>query len=151
MATDKNTLILFTEVDHGIALFNLLNQQTKKKVYYIDGTIDKDTREQIRLDMEHEDNCILVASFGTCSTGINVKRIYNVIFASSTKSKIRVLQSIGRGLRKKSDKNACCLYDIVDDFQLGRNQSSYSYKHFSSRINYYELNHFNYRIDSIQL
>ena len=86
-----------------------------RKLFYISGETDVDTREQVRTITEKEKNAIIVASMGTFSTGVNIRNLHNIIFASPSKSQIRVLQSIGRGLRKSSDGRKTWLYDISDD------------------------------------
>jgi superfamily II DNA or RNA helicase len=76
----------------------------------------------------------VVASFGTYSTGINIVNLHNIIFSSPTKSKIRSLQSIGRGLRRGGSKESCVLYDFGDLIY----KTNYSYKHFVERLKIYD-------------
>ena len=114
-----NTLILFNYVErHGVPLYEMINSSTDRPVHFVHGGVDVDDREDIRLLTEQSDNAIIVASYGTFSTGINIKRLHNVIFASPSKSRVRNLQSIGRVLRKGQNKSQATLYDIADDILL---------------------------------
>ena len=97
-----NTLILYARVEgHGQPLFDLINNSKSddRQVFFIHGGVETQNREQVRAITENESNAIIVASYGTFSTGINIKNLHNVIFASPSKSRIRNLQSIGRVLR----------------------------------------------------
>ena len=118
-------------------------------VYYIDGNIDKNIREEIRKRMEIKDDVILVASFGTSSTGISVNKIFNIFFVSSYKSVSTVLQSIGRGLRKneKIGKDFVNIYDISDDLYSG----CYEMAHARERIKIYEGQGFPYEIKKLKM
>ena len=110
-----NTLVLFSRVEtHGQPLYELINNsiQNDRKVFYVHGGVDAEERERIREITETERNAIIVASYGTFSTGINIKNLHNVIFASPSKSRIRNLQSIGRVLRKGDSKTQAVLYDL---------------------------------------
>jgi superfamily II DNA or RNA helicase len=140
-----NTLILFSRRDHGTFLYEKLMQlTTDKTLYYVDGNIDKDTRTEIRAEMEKNDNVILVASFGTFSTGMNIRNLHNLILASSTKSKIRILQSLGRTLRLHSNKDIAYIYDIVDDIK-------FMFRHYEQRLEYYVREYFEYVEERIEL
>ena len=112
--------------------------------------MDAEERESVREITEKEDNAIIVASYGTFSTGINIKNLHNVIFASPSKSRIRNLQSIGRVLRKGKDKVKATLYDIADDCST-KNKRNYTLNHFIERIKIYNEEKFNYDIISIQI
>ena len=110
-----NTLILFQYVEkHGKILYDLIQQSinSKRKVFFVFGGTDADTRESVRSITERESDAIIIASYGTFSTGINIRNLHNIIFASPSKSRIRNLQSIGRGLRKSDTKDKCTLYDL---------------------------------------
>ena len=110
-----NTLVLFARVEnHGQILFDKINsdKEETQKVFFIHGGVDVQDREQVREIAEKEKDAIIVASYGTFSTGINIKNLHNVIFASPSKSRIRNLQSIGRVLRKSNNKFSATLYDI---------------------------------------
>ena len=146
-----NTLILFSRVeDHGEILFNLINNTSDRKVFFIYGGVDVKEREKIREIVETENNAIIVASYGTMSTGINIKNLSNVIFASPSKSRIRNLQSIGRVLRKSKHKNKAVLYDISDDCTINSHKN-YTLNHFIERVKIYNDEDFNYEIVSVNL
>jgi superfamily II DNA or RNA helicase len=112
--------------------------------------VDAEERELVREITERENNAIIVASYGTFSTGINIKNLHNVIFASPSKSRIRNLQSIGRVLRKGKDKVKATLYDIADDCTT-KSRRNYTLNHFIERIKTYNEENFNYEIITIQL
>ena len=134
-----NTLVLFQRVEsHGAVLYDLINSNTKdtRKVFFIHGGVDTSERELVREITEKEDNAIIVASYGTFSTGINIKNLHNVIFASPSKSRIRNLQSIGRVLRKGKNKTKAVLYDISDDCTYG-SRKNYTLNHLIERIKIY--------------
>ena len=146
-----NTLILFNYVDkHGIPLFNLINSNTERPVYLVHGGVDTDDREDIRHLTETSDNAIIVASYGTFSTGINIKNLHNVIFASPSKSRIRNLQSIGRVLRKGDNKSKATLYDIADDISTDRG-NNYTLNHLMERVKVYNEEKFDYEIIDLKL
>ena len=148
-----NTLILFARVEaHGQVLYDEINNNKRddRKVFFVHGGIDAEEREQVREITERENNAIIVASYGTFSTGINIKKLHNVIFASPSKSRIRNLQSIGRVLRKGKDKVKATLYDISDDCST-KSRRNYTLNHFIERIKTYNEENFNYEIITIQL
>ena len=148
-----NTLVLFSRVEsHGIPLFNLINNSKKenRKVFLVHGGVDVDDREEVRRITEEENDAIIVASYGTFSTGINIKNLHNVIFASPSKSRIRNLQSIGRILRKGNNKVKACLYDIADDISI-KNQKNYTLNHLIERIKQYNEENFDYSITTINI
>ena len=107
-------------------------------------------KEQIREITEREVNSIIVASYGTFSTGINIKNLHNIVFASPSKSRIRNLQSIGRVLRKGTNKAKAILYDISDDCSV-KSRKNYTLNHLIERIKIYNEENFNYDIITIQL
>ena len=148
-----NTLILYSRVEaHGQVLYDLINRskQSDRQVFFVHGGVDAEEREQVREITETENNAIIVASYGTFSTGINIKNLNNVIFASPSKSRIRNLQSIGRVLRKGTNKVKAILYDISDDCTKG-SKRNYTLNHFIERIKIYNEENFNYEIITIQL
>lgn len=146
-AQEGNTLLLFNIINHGKILHDMIQQQinTNRKIFFVYGGTDAETREQIRAIAETEDNSIIVASFGTFSTGINIRNLHNIIFASPSKSKIRNLQSIGRGLRKGDKKEKARLIDISDDLRY-KSHVNYTLKHFSERIKIYNSEKFDYKL-----
>ena len=148
-----NTLILFARVEaHGAVLYDKINKNKRddRKVFFVHGGVDAEEREQVREITERENNAVIVASYGTFSTGINIKNLHNVIFASPSKYRIRNLQSIGRVLRKGKDKIKATLYDISDDCST-KSKRNYTLNHFIERIKTYNEEKFNYEIITIQL
>ena len=147
-----NTLCLFQYVEkHGKELQKLIADKTEdQQVFYVHGGVDADEREKIREITEKSDGAIIVASFGTFSTGINIRNLHNVIFASPSKSRIRNLQSIGRGLRLKDNKGNATLYDISDDLSYG-DKENYTLQHFRERINIYNEEDFPYEIHNVEI
>ena len=146
-----NTLVLFQYVEkHGEPLFRLINNETDKdrKVFYVSGKTPADTREEIRSITEQESNAILVCSYGTFSTGINIVNLHNIIFASPSKSQIRVLQSIGRGLRKSTLDTT--VYDIADDLHWKANKN-YTLNHSGERVKIYSKERFKFKIHEVKL
>ena len=148
-----NTLILFQLVEkHGKELFKIIDEKAEenRKVFYIYGGVETEEREKARAIVENESDAIIVASYGTFSTGINIKNLHNIIFASPSKSRIRNLQSIGRGLRLGDNKVNATLYDIADDL-IYKSKENYTLKHFQERINIYNEEEFDYEIHNINL
>ena len=146
-----NTLVLFNYVErHGLPLYNLINSHTDRPVFFVHGGVDVDDREEIRMLTEASDNAIIIASYGTFSTGINIKRLHNVIFASPSKSRIRNLQSIGRVLRKGDNKSKATLYDIADDISTDRG-NNYTLNHLMERVKIYNEEKFQYEIIDVKL
>jgi superfamily II DNA or RNA helicase len=148
-----NTLVLFSRVEaHGAVLYEKINNTKRgdRKVFFIHGGVDTEERELVREITERENDAIIVASYGTFSTGINIKNLHNVIFASPSKSRIRNLQSIGRVLRKGTNKVKAVLYDISDDC-THNSRKNYTLNHLIERIKIYNEENFNYEIITIQL
>ena len=148
-----NTLVLFSRVAaHGEPLFEMINKFKggDRKVFFVHGGVDTEDREQVREITERESNAIIVASYGTFSTGINIKNLHNVIFASPSKSRVRNLQSIGRVLRKGKNKTKAILYDIGDDC-THNSRKNYTLNHLIERIKIYNEENFNYDIVTINL
>jgi len=148
-----NTLVLFARVEkHGEVLYNLINSKAEegRNVFFVHGGVDVESREQVRTITERENNAIIIASYGVYSTGINIKNLHNVIFASPSKSRIRNLQSIGRVLRKGSNKDKAMLYDIADDCTKG-SRRNYTLNHLIERIKIYNNEKFNYDIVNINV
>ncbi len=148
-----NTLILYSRVEtHGAILYEMLNNsiQGDRKLFFIHGGVDAEDRESVREITEKETDAIIVASYGTFSTGINIKNLHNLIFASPSKSRIRNLQSIGRVLRKGNSKTKAKLYDIADDLTKGH-RKNYTLNHFIERVKIYAQEQFNYEIISINI
>ena len=145
-----NTLCLFQLVEkHGKPLFERLENErsSTRDYYFVYGGTETQEREEIRTLVEQSRDSIIVASFGVFSTGINIRNIHNIVLASPSKSKIRVLQSIGRGLRTSSSKDSVLIFDIADD--LGRD--NYTLRHFTERLNIYNEEQFDYEISKVKL
>jgi len=147
-----NTLVLFQYVEkHGKKLFEMIEEKAKnRKVFFVYGGTDVETREEVRQITEEEKDAIIVASFGTFSTGISIKRLHNIVFASPSKSRIRVLQSIGRQLRKSEHKDVAKLYDIGDDLHW-KSWKNHTLRHFVERIKIYRSEKFEYHSVMINL
>ena len=148
-----NTLVLFARVEgHGEPLFRLINNSKvdERHVFFVHGGVATEDREKVREITEKENNAIIIASYGTFSTGINIKNLHNVIFASPSKSRIRNLQSIGRVLRKGNNKTKATLYDIADDISY-KSRRNYTLNHLIERIKVYNEENFNYDIVNIPI
>ena len=154
VSLNQNTLVLYQMVDkHGKILYDLIRETKNigdRKVFFVHGGTDTDDREKIRKIMEIENDAIVVASFGTFSTGISIRNLHNIIFAMPTKSSIRTLQSIGRGLRQSEGKEVATLYDIADDMRYKKHMN-YTLKHFMERTKIYNEEKFTYKIYKIGL
>ena len=147
---EGNTLVLFNYIEkHGEPLYELINNtiDEQRKIFFVHGGTDVEDREEVRHLTETQDNAVIIASYGTFSTGINIKRLHNIIFASPSKSRVRNLQSIGRVLRKGEGKDIATLYDIADDIN-GRN---YTLKHLNERVNIYQSENFKYEVIKVNL
>ena len=149
---NSNTIILTHLVEsHGKVLFELLCNSIHKKdrnIYFIHGGIDSKEREEVRQIMETESNAIIVASVQTMGTGVSIKNLHNIIFATNGKSSIRVLQSIGRVLRLHHSKESATVYDIVDDISHKKSKN-FTLQHFLERVKYYNAEQFNYSLKNI--
>ena len=154
VSLEKNTLVLYQMVDkHGKILYDMIRETEKignRKVFFVHGGTETSDREKIREIMEIENDAIIVASFGTFSTGINIRNLHNIIFAMPTKSSIRTLQSIGRGLRQSEGKEIATLYDISDDLRINKH-INYTLKHFIERTRIYNDEKFPFKIYKIGL
>lgn len=147
-----NTLVLFQYVEkHGKMLYDMIWAKAQdREVFFVYGGTDTEQREQVRQLTEKENSAIIVASYGTFSTGINIRNLHNIIFASPTKSRIRNLQSIGRGLRTSETKDACNLYDIADDLSW-KSHKNFTLLHMIERIKIYNEEQFNYNLVKVKL
>jgi superfamily II DNA or RNA helicase len=154
-----NTLCLYQLVEkHGKPLHEAVKKiqsegyfdDKMRKIFFIYGKTSTIEREEIRSIVEGETNSITIASYGTFSTGINIRNIHNIVLASPSKSRIRVLQSIGRGLRQGDNKDSVLIFDIADDMTF-RKQSNFTLNHFQKRISIYATEQFNYEITKVKL
>ena len=151
LTLEGNTLILAQYIKQLETLTLALTDHTKdRKIFFVYGATEAVERDKIRGIVEEENDAIIVASYGVFSMGINIKRLHNIIFASPYKSQIKVLQSIGRGLRLTKDKTECNLFDIADDLCYN-NKSNYTLKHFEERILIYSQQEFDYEIIPVKL
>jgi superfamily II DNA or RNA helicase len=141
-----NSLVLFQFVDkHGKKLKEILDgMNTGRKIFFIHGGTDVEDREEVRKIAETEENAIIIASYGTFSTGVSINRLHNIIFSSPSKSRIRVLQSIGRQLRKSEFKEKAKLYDLADDL-CWKSYKNHTFKHHEERIKIYESENFEHK------
>ena len=152
LSLNGNTLILFQFVEkHGKSLYANIKEHAKNRhVFFVFGGTDVEIRESVRAITEKERDAIIVASYGTFSTGVNIRNLHNIIFASPSKSRIRNLQSIGRGLRIGDNKDEAVLFDISDDFRIGK-YTNYTLKHFVDRVKIYDDEKFKYKFYNIEL
>lgn len=153
ISLEGNTLILYQYVEkHGKILNDIISSKVdeKRKVFFIYGKTDADIRNEVRGIVEKEKNAIIIASYGVFSTGVNIKNLHNVVFASPSKSRIRNLQSIGRALRKGDNKQIATLYDIADDMRYKKHEN-YTLKHFAERIRIYNEEKFKFKIYKVNL
>lgn len=151
--SQSNSLVLFHKIDYGEKLYKKLKEITNHKVYYVDGTISSDLREEFKSRMEKNSDVIIVASYGTFSTGISIKNIHNVFFTESFKSEVIIRQSIGRGLRKHHSKDTVKIYDFVDDLRWKDQDvdwSNYIYRHGIERRKIYKEEQFPCEIEKIR-
>lgn len=153
LSVEGNSLLLYNFVeDHGMVLYELLKKKTTdKEIFFVSGDISAEQREEIRKTVEEKGkNCIIVASLGTFSTGINIVNLHNIFFTHPTKAKIKLLQSIGRGLRKGNEKFHCVFFDFSDDLRV-KTKKNYTYIHFLERLKIYIKEKFTYKIYKVDL
>lgn len=129
---NQNCLILADHIQHGQNMFNTLSTLADKQVYFIQGSVEVEDRIKIQQLMEKDNNVVCIAISKIFSTGISIKNIHYIMFAAGGKSKIKTLQSIGRGLRTHENKSVLTLIDIVDDL-------IYGIAHYQKRKNFYDL------------
>lgn len=154
LSLDGNTLVLFQFVDkHGKQLYDKLKHAYKKdNVYFVHGKVDAEDRDEIRNIVNNHKNAIIIASYGTFSTGTNIPNLHNAIFASPSKSKIRVLQSVGRILRLSENKTTSTLFDICDDLRYNeKSKMNYTMRHFNERVKFYNEQKFFYKLYKVNL
>ena len=140
----NNTLILVNQIVHGEVLYETLSKDTTKAVFFISGSMEVADRDKIKQIMETSDNVVCIAISAIFSTGVNIKNIHNIIFASGGKSFIRTVQSIGRGLRLHESKSLLNIYDIRDELEYGRS-------HSDKRKDIYKKEHIKFIEKSIKL
>lgn len=150
---NKNTLVLFHSIDYGTELYETLRKNNKdKEFYYIDGEVKGKERSRIKDEMEKTNDKIkiLVASFGTLSTGVSIRAIFNIIFVDSFKSEQIIIQSIGRALRLHEEKKKAIIFDLVDVFDT-KNFNNVLYTHFKERLKYYNKREYPYSVKKLNL
>lgn len=152
---EKNTLVTFQYVEgekkpHGKTLYEMIKKNTNRPVFFVHGSVDVEVREEIRKIVEKENNCIIVASTGVFSMGINMKNLHCIILTSPSKGRIKLLQTIGRGLRLHESKEKVVLYDIADDLRVAK-YKNYTLTHFEKRIDIYNSEKFDYKIYPVKL
>lgn len=158
---DKNTLVMFKNIKHGKELYEMLKDaHGVDRVSYVSGATKEADRTAIKKATEFDSGTIIVASYGVFSTGISIKKLHNVIFAHPIKSKVMVVQTIGRVLRKHESKDKANLFDIVDNLAIENKRKNakkkyshinYAYKHGLSRIERYIKEQFDYAIKKVNL
>lgn len=149
----KNSLVLFQSVQdqYGMAIYNRLKEITSdKEIFYVDGDISTDLREEYKQRMKTGNNRILIASFKTFSTGISINNLHNIFFVESYKSEVIIKQSIGRMMRKHDEKEVAVVIDFVDDFSY-KNKLNYLMKHSEERIEIYKRENFQYKIYNVNI
>ncbi|UPW37901.1 tail completion protein [Escherichia phage vB_EcoM_ESCO10] len=156
---EENVFLMFKNIEHGKTLFEMVKEQ-HKEVYYVSGEVNTETRNALKLMAENGKGIIVVASYGVFSTGISVKNLHHVIFAHPVKSKIIVLQTIGRVLRKHDSKQVAQVFDIIDDMGVKPKSKdskkkyvhlNYALKHGLDRIQRYADEKFNYVMKEVQI
>jgi superfamily II DNA or RNA helicase len=151
--TSKNSLVLFQSVkdEYGKQIWNRLREITNdKEVFYVDGDTDESLREEYKSRMSAGENKILVATYGTFSTGISINNLHNIFLVESYKSEVLIKQSLGRGMRKMEGKEKVNVIDFVDDFSSPR-YKNYLMKHSEARIEIYKNEKFKYKIFNVKL
>ena len=151
--TSKNSLVLFQSVkdEYGKQIWNLLREKNSdKEVFYVDGDTSENLREEYKSRMATGANKILVATYGTFSTGISINNLHNIFLVESYKSEILIKQSLGRGMRKMEGKEKVNIIDFVDDFSTNKYQN-YLMKHGDARIQIYKNESFEYKIYKVKL
>ncbi len=140
-----NTIVMFRYTDHGERFFELLKNSTDRNVYFVNGGVDGDDREEIRKIVDSSKDNIIVASTGVFSTGVNIKSIQNIINIAPNKAEDEIQQIIGRGIRLHEDKTYCNVFDIVDDLRSST-APNYLLKHFYKRVEFYDEKQYTYKI-----
>lgn len=150
--SSKNSLVLFSDIKgkYGRKIYDWLQENTDKNVYYVDGSTDVKMRDDYFNNMRENDNCILVASYGTLSTGVSINQIYNIYFVESYKSDKIIRQSIGRGMRKQDGKDRVTIIDFVDDFSW-KGVKNYLLKHGEERMKTYQDQNFPFKLFKVNL
>lgn len=144
-----NTLLLFKKIEHGKELYRII-KELRPNTHLVYGNVKTEVRNEIRALSEKSNDAIIIASYPTFSTGINIRNLHHVILAAPIKSQIKIVQSIGRLLRLNKDKDKAHLYDVGDNLMLGA-YTNFAYKHFISRLELYTAEKFDYKIKRFEL
>ena len=151
----KNSLVIFSDIknSYGKNIYNWLKENTEKTVYYIDGETKAENRDYFKSQMEKEDNVIIVASSGTFSEGIDIKKVYNIYIVESSKSEIIIAQILGRGMRLQEGKERVNIIDFADDYSYGTGYQRMNYlmRHAKERASIYNKRKFPYKSFKIKL
>lgn len=151
LSLEGNTLILFQLVDlHGKPLYDLIKGSTDRPVFFIHGEVDGEVRNNIKSSVADLDDAIIIGSYGTMSTGVNIPNLTNAIAASPRKARIGTLQMIGRILRKAKGKDSATLFDIADDLSVG-SKKNFTLHHMYERVSMYNEQNFKYKIYQVKL
>jgi len=151
--TSKNSLVLFQSVkdEYGKQIWNLLREKNnEKEVFYVDGDTSEGLREEYKSRMASGNNKILIATYGTFSSGISINNLHNIFLVESYKSEVLIKQSLGRGMRQMEGKEKVNIIDFVDDFSSPKYQN-YLMKHSEARIQIYKNESFEYKIYKVKL
>lgn len=144
-----NKLILFKSIEHGKALHAMLSESFSN-VHLVYGEIDTDIRDEIRGLTERSKDAIIVASYKTFSTGINIRNLHHVILGAAIKAKITLIQAIGRALRLGDGKTKAYVHDIGDNLSIGTYQN-HTYRHFLIRLELYVKEQFKCKNVKVQI
>ena len=140
-----NTLILFKFVSkHGKILYEQMRDIKGRKVFFIYGATETNSRNEIIKIVEKEKDAIIIASYGVFSHGANIKNLHNIILGFSVMSKITLQQSIGRGLRRTAEKTRIKVFDIADNLP-------YAFNQFQERLKIYKTENFNHSITKVNI
>jgi superfamily II DNA or RNA helicase len=151
--TSKNSLVLFQSVkdEYGRNIWNGIREiNSHKEAFYVDGDTKENLREEYKSRMETGENKVLIATYGTFSTGISINNLHNIFLVESYKSEVLIKQSLGRGMRKMAGKEKVNIIDFVDDFS-SPGYKNYLMKHSDERINIYKNENFEYKIFRVTL
>lgn len=151
--TSKNSLVLFQSVkdEYGRNIWNGIREtNASKEAFYVDGDTNEQLREEYKSRMETGENKVLIATYGTFSTGISINNLHNIFLVESYKSEVLIKQSLGRGMRKMEGKEKVNIIDFVDDFSTS-GYKNYLMKHSEARIAIYKNENFDYKIFRVTL
>lgn len=146
-----NSILMVNKVEHGQNLYKWMTDvYPDRDIFLYTGSTKKEERDHIRTAMEQSENAIIIGSLGVLSTGISIKRLHNLVFAHPSKSRIKVLQTVGRLLRKSKFGNNVFMYDLVDDFRVGA-YCNYTYEHGQKRVSFYSEQEFDWNVNEISI